>query len=72
MAYCIPDRLPSKASRGEDRTFHILKKLPDNYLVYYEPNIANRRPDFIVIAPDMGVIVIEVKGWYLDDILYWQ
>jgi len=70
MAYCIPDRLPSKASRGEDRTFHILKKLPDNYLVYYEPNISNRRPDFIVIAPDMGVIVIEVKGWYIDDILY--
>ncbi|RXE56026.1 hypothetical protein ABH15_07460 [Methanoculleus taiwanensis] len=42
--------------------------MPDDYLVYYEPNIDNRRPDFIVIAPDLGVIVIEVKGWYLDDI----
>lgn len=69
MAECIPDRLPSRASKGEERTFHILKKLPDNYLIYYEPNIANRRPDFIVIAPDLGVIVIEVKGWYIDDIL---
>lgn len=69
MAECIPDRLPSKASRGEERTFQILKKLPDNYWVYYEPNIQNRRPDFIVIAPDLGVIVIEVKGWYFDDIL---
>jgi hypothetical protein len=69
MAEFIPDRLPSKASRGEERTFGLLKKLPDDYLVYYEPNINNRHPDFIVIAPDLGVIIIEVKGWYLDDIV---
>lgn len=68
MAEFIPDRLPSKASRGEERTFALLKKLPDDYLVYYEPNINNRHPDFIVIAPDLGVIIIEVKGWFLDDI----
>ncbi|PKL58195.1 MAG: hypothetical protein CVV34_03585, partial [Methanomicrobiales archaeon HGW-Methanomicrobiales-5] len=47
----------------------LLQKLPDDYLVYYEPNIKNRRPDFIVIAPDLGVIVIEVKGWYDRQIL---
>jgi hypothetical protein len=69
MAEFIPDRLPSNASRGEERTFALLKKLPDDYFVYYEPNIDNRHPDFIVIAPDLGVIVIEVKGWYRDDIL---
>ncbi|MCX6701544.1 MAG: NERD domain-containing protein [Methanomicrobiales archaeon] len=69
MAEFIPDRLPSSASRGEERTFAFLKKLPDDYLVYYEPNIDNRHPDFIVIAPDLGVIIIEVKGWYLDDIV---
>ncbi len=69
MAEFIPERLPYKASRGEKRTFSILKKLPDDYLVYYEPNIDNRRPDFIVIAPDLGVIVIEVKGWHLDELL---
>jgi len=69
MAECIPDRLSSKASRGEERTFAFLKKLPDDYLIYYEPNIDNRHPDFIVIAPDLGVIIIEVKGWYLEEIL---
>lgn len=69
MADFIPDRLPSRASRGEERTFALLKNLPDDYLVYYEPNVDGRHPDFIVIAPDLGVIVIEVKGWYLDDIL---
>ena len=46
-----------------------MKKLPDDYLIYYEPNIDNRHPDFIVIAPDLGVIIIEVKGWFLDDIV---
>ena len=69
MAECIPDRLSAKASRGEERTFALLKKLPDDYWIYYEPNINNRHPDFIVIAPDLGVIIIEVKGWYLDDIV---
>ncbi len=47
MAECIPDRLSAKASRGEERTFALLKKLPDDYLIYYEPNIDNRHPDFI-------------------------
>lgn len=69
MAEIIPNRLPSGATRGERHTFELLKKLPDDYLVYYEPNIKNRRPDFIVIAPDLGVIVIEVKGWFYDQIL---
>jgi hypothetical protein len=69
MAEFIPDQLPARASRGEERTFSLLKKLPDNYLVYYEPNIDNRRPDFIIIAPDLGVIIIEVKGWNYNDIL---
>lgn len=69
MAESIPDRLPRSASRGEERTYSILNKLPDDYLVYYEPKIDNRHPDFIVIAPDLGVIVIEVKGWFLDDIV---
>jgi hypothetical protein len=21
-------------------------------------------PDFVVIAPDLGVLIVEVKGWY--------
>ena len=59
----------AKASRGEERTFALLKKLPDDYLIYYEPNIDKRHPDFMVIAPDPGVIIIEVKGWFLDTIV---
>ena len=68
MATMIPERIPSKATQGEKDTFEFLKKLPDDYLVYYEPNIKNNLPDFIVIAPDLGVIIIEVKGWRIKDL----
>jgi hypothetical protein len=43
MAECIPDHLSSRASRGEERTFALLKKLPDDYLIYHEANIDNRQ-----------------------------
>src|SRR6516162_3713547 len=64
MAEMIPDRLPSGASAGEKRVFALLQHLPDDVIVYYEPVIADRYPDFIVIIPSVGLLVIEVKGWY--------
>ena len=68
MAIIIPDRIPSKASQGEKDTYELLKKLPDNYWIYFQPIINKQHPDFIVIAPDLGIIVIEVKGWRIGDI----
>ena len=69
MAQMIPDRLPGNSSRGEQRLFAALQRLPDDCLVYYEPVIAFRYPDFVVIVPDLGVLVIEVKGWLPGEIL---
>ena len=64
MAEMIPDRLPSGASAGEKRVFEVLQRLPDNCIVYYEPVVSNKYPDFIVIIPGVGLLIIEVKGWY--------
>ena len=64
MAEMIPDRLPSGASAGEKRVFDVLQRLPDNCIVYYEPVVSNKYPDFIVIIPEVGLLIIEVKGWY--------
>jgi UvrD-like helicase family protein/nuclease-like protein/AAA domain-containing protein len=64
MAEMIPDRLPSGASAGEKKVFALLQDLPDDIIVYYEPVVADRYPDFIVIIPSIGLLVIEVKGWY--------
>ncbi|MEC4818033.1 MAG: nuclease-related domain-containing protein [Scytonema sp. PMC 1069.18] len=69
MAEMIPDRLPLKASQGEKKLFSVLQKLPDDYIVYYEPIVEDRYPDFVVICPDLGLLVIEVKGWQSKDIL---
>lgn len=65
----IPDRLPSRVSKGEEKVFGILKKLPDDCVIYYEPIVAQRFPDFIVISPRLGVLIIEVKGWYSKNIV---
>jgi hypothetical protein len=63
MAEMIPAYLPDHASQGEKAVFAALQELPDDVLVYYEPVIRRRYPDFIVIDPEVGVLVIEVKGW---------
>lgn len=65
----IPDTMPYGASQGEKRVFSILQNLPDDYIVYSEANISGRNPDFIVIGPDLGILVIEAKGWYAKNIL---
>ena len=64
MAEMIPDRLPSGASMGERKIFALLQQLADDVIVYYEPVVAHRYPDFIVIIPSVGLLVIEAKGWY--------
>lgn len=69
MAEMIPDRLPSNSSRGEQKLFSVLQKLPDDHIVYYESSINDRYPDFIVIYPNFGLQVIEVKGWYAKNIV---
>jgi len=64
LAEMIPDRLSSGASAGEKRVFALLQQLPDEVIVYYEPVVSERYPDFIVIIPNVGLLVIEAKGWY--------
>lgn len=68
MAEMIPESLPSGRPKGERRLFDVLQYLPDDYIVYHEPFIAQRYPDFVVICPDLGLMVIEVKGWTANSI----
>jgi hypothetical protein len=69
MAQTIPTALLSGVSRGEDRLFQILKRLPDDVIVYHEPLVGSRHPDFVIILPTLGILLIEVKGWYLSNIV---
>ena len=69
MAIRIPDSCPSKATVGEERVHALLRDaLPDHFTAWYEPRVGDRYPDFTVMAADFGLLVREVKGWYIDQI----
>ncbi len=62
MAVTVPETIRSSATSGERILFRTLKEyLPDDYIVYFEPEIQGTRPDFVIIGPDLGLIVLEVK-----------
>ncbi|WP_107724889.1 3'-5' exonuclease [Desmospora activa] len=64
MAVTIPETIPRKATAGEALLFRTLKRyLPEEYVVYYEPDIQGWRPDFVIIGPDLGLLVLEVKDY---------
>lgn len=44
--------------------------LEDDYLCWYETSVGekNQRPDFTLLHPGRGVLVLEVKDWKLDTI----
>lgn len=67
-AVMIPEFLPARANSGEARVFSLLKRLPSDCIVYYEPVISGRYPDFVVIMPEVGMLTIEVKGWRAGDV----
>jgi hypothetical protein len=70
MAFLIPRTIPESATKGEKRLFEILKEnLSDDCVVYYNTEIKNYYPDFIIIHPLKGVIIIEVKDWSFDRII---
>jgi UvrD-like helicase C-terminal domain/Nuclease-related domain/AAA domain len=72
VAFTVPERLPEKddaATKGERKVFAALRQyLPEDYLVYYDIRVGDRYPDFTVIGPNLGVVVLEVKDWRLRSI----
>lgn len=70
MAYMMPETIPRKATAGERLLFMTLKEhLPSDYIVYYEPEVHGRKPDYVIIGPDLGIVVLEVKD-YTENTLF--
>lgn len=64
MAYMVPEVIRTSAAAGERLLFRTLKEyLPSDYMVYYEPEIAGKRLDFVIIGPDLGLVVLAVKDY---------
>lgn len=76
MAIIFPERLPESIRQdpkrnAERRVYNSLKKLGNKFTVYYSVAWQSRRrysgiydgeADFVIAHPDLGVLVLEVKG----------
>lgn len=55
---------------GEKIVWHSFSdKLPSDWVVYNTRSINGREYDFCVISPNMGLFIVEVKGWHPNGIL---
>lgn len=61
-------QLRPKPTEGE---LHLLKflseNLDNNYEIYFQPFLNGDRPDIILMRPDAGVMIFEVKDWNLGN-----
>ena len=56
----------ARCNGGERRVLHQLKRcLEDDYIVWHDVPIGPkaRQPDFVVLSPRWGVLLLEVKDW---------
>ncbi len=59
------------ATRGERRfARRIESHLEEDYLCWYDVPIGNLRryPDFVILHPNRGILLLEVKDWKLEDL----
>ncbi len=73
MATLIPSysACATRMTPGERRFAQRLEsKLEDDYLCWYDVPIGQsmRHPDFVVLHPKRGLLILEVKDWKLDTI----
>ncbi|MBR2611157.1 NERD domain-containing protein [Desulfovibrio sp.] len=72
MATMFPADVTSFLTSGEEATYSFLQRTarPDGkFLCWYAPDIEDREPDFILLSPDCGLVVLEVKDWIIDQLL---
>ena len=73
MATLIPalSTCVSRMTTGERRLAERLEqKLDDDYLLWYDVPVGPKQshPDFVVLHPRRGLLILEVKDWRLDTI----
>lgn len=65
-------QLRQPLTAGELRLLDMLDdKLPPEWEIYLQPHLNGLKPDFVLLNPNVGIGVIEVKDWDLDAMSYW-
>lgn len=73
MALMIPTSIEAllSSTAGEKKLFNILRKiLSDKTIVRYEMllGVRDRKPDFVIIDQERGILILEVKDWGIKSI----
>lgn len=58
-------------TRGEQMVFDVFNQyLSPKWEIYIQPHLNGLRPDFVLLNPDVGIAVFEVKDWDLSAMHY--
>lgn len=63
--------LRQELTQGERMVFDFFhRNLSPKWEIYVQPHLNGLRPDFVLLNPDIGIAVFEVKDWNLDAMDY--
>jgi hypothetical protein len=64
-------KLRTPLTAGEKQVFEFLDEcLSPDWEIYVQPHLNGCRPDFVLLNPNVGIAVIEVKDWDPDAVQY--
>lgn len=62
------DTLLPPLTEGERHlAIYLDENLPQTWSIYVQPYLNNMRPDIVVMNPNVGIVVFEVKDWNLNN-----
>ncbi len=65
-------KLKTPLEKGEKLVLELFERsLSDDWEIYVQPHLNGCRPDFILLNPNVGVGVFEVKDWDLNSMEYY-
>lgn len=66
------EKLRQPLTKGERLVFDFFHAhLPEEWEIYIQPHLNGLRPDFVLLNPNSGIAVFEIKDWDLDAMEYW-
>ncbi len=61
------DKLRQPLTEGERIAFDLFNAhLPIEWEIYLQPHLNGLRPDFVLLHPQVGIAVFEIKDWNLQ------
>jgi hypothetical protein len=72
MATMHPPDVERFHTEGEESVYRWLQQVAKpnaDFMVFYNPDAEDREPDFLLYHDSVGIVVLEVKDWVMDQVL---